>query len=95
MMPLNGSCPARNASTHSSLAALNTAGAVPPELPDVPGEPDRGERLVSSGKNSQVDALRPVEGGRRVRDPLGPAEAEAIGTAHVGRAWPGRAWSRR
>src|SRR5690606_35797438 len=32
-IPVNGSRPARKASTHSSLAALNTAGAVPPRLP--------------------------------------------------------------
>src|SRR5690606_28519520 len=57
MMPLNGSVPARKASTHSSLAALNTAGAVPASSPTCRARFTEGNASLSRGKNSQVDAL--------------------------------------
>lgn len=57
MIPLNGSAPLRNASTHSSLAALNTAGAVPASSPTCRARFTEGKASSSSGKNSHVDAL--------------------------------------
>lgn len=57
MIPLKGSCPARKASTHSSFAALKTAGAVPPSPPTCRARPTDGKASVSSGKNSQLEAF--------------------------------------
>lgn len=57
MIAVNGSRPARKASTHSSFAALNTAGAVPPRAPTWRASPTDEKASVSRGKNSQLDAL--------------------------------------
>src|SRR5207245_2363672 len=48
----NRTRPARNAATSSSLAALRTAGAVPPRRPASRHRSTAGNALASSGKNS-------------------------------------------
>src|SRR5829696_414655 len=53
-MPRNGSRPARNAATASSLAALTAAGAVPPRRPARTASSSRGKVARSTGWNSRV-----------------------------------------
>ncbi len=85
-MPGTASRPARKASTHTSLAALSTAGAVPPAQPGPTSQPYGGERLVVERQELPGGRRRPVAAGRRVRDPVRPAEGERDRQPHVGRA---------
>lgn len=90
MIPLKGSCPARKASTHSSLAALKTAGAVEPSVPTWRASPTDGKASVSSGKNSQVEALDQSKAGAASGTRSGQPRPMAMGPPMSG----GVAWAR-
>lgn len=89
MIPLNGRVPFRKASTHSSLAALNTAGAVPASSPTCRASPTDGNASLSSGKNSQLDAFDQSKAGAASGTRWGQPRPMAIGPRMSG----GVAWA--
>ncbi|CAL2071510.1 hypothetical protein GPN2_22132 [Streptomyces murinus] len=57
----------------------------PRELSDMPGQIHRGEGLIVQREELPGGRLAPVEGGRCVRNPFGPAETDGDRAPHVGR----------
>ena len=88
-IPVNEMAPARNAATHSSLAALYTAGQVPPARPTCRASETAGKASSSSGSNVQVCALVQSTAGAASGTRSGQASASAIGIRMSG----GLAWA--
>ena len=85
-MPRNGSRPAVNAATHSSLAALKTAGRQPPGPAGLPwpARPPGTPRRPAA--ELQVCARVQSTGRRGVRHPVRPAQRQRDRQPHVRRA---------
>src|SRR4029453_18054930 len=84
MMAGKARAPARNAPTHSSLAALYTAGAVPPACPAALGSRIAGNASSSSGRNSQLDGDDQVQAADTPASRSGQDRPSAIGSRMSG-----------
>ena len=82
-IPRNGSRPSRNAATATSLAALKTAGYVPPDSPALAREREQRERLQVGRGELQRQAGGQVELGHIRRRPLRIREREGDRNGHV------------
>ena len=88
-MPVNGSAPARNAPTASSLAAFNTAGRHPPAVPAARASRTPGNASSSSGSKVQLCAVSQRHGCAAPGTRSGQARASAMGRVMSG----GLAWA--
>ena len=83
-MPRKSKSPATKASTQTSLAALNTAGAVRPNSPACRARRTAGKAESSSGKNSQAVASVQSHGLTTSGTRSGHARPSAIGSLMSG-----------
>ncbi len=94
MIPLKGSAPLRKAATHSSLAALNTAGLCPRAALRV-GARFTEEGLVVQREEPQVEALLQSKAGAASGTRSGQLQTDGDGPAPVRGRHLNGSWIRR